>query len=143
MSFWSNILSEIEYGLDRALSSFADFLGEIWDVIKEVAIWIIAPIVSLSRHIIRFFKNLQQRHKIKKNMRALNLKVGEILEEGDQVNVIDIGLKSSESEDVILSGLFNEDTGEFDLDNVQVIEFEELDQQLKDGFGGKTIMELK
>lgn len=143
MSFWSNLWDDFERGVDNVISSFADLLIAMWDTIKEVAIWIVTYVVSFSRHIVRFFRNLKSRNKITSNVRAINVKVGELLEDEKNISSIDIGLTSSNSEDVILSGLFDVERGEFDLDNVQVVEFRDLDEQLKNNFDGKSIMELK
>jgi len=115
----------------------------IWNLLKGIALWLIEKVFLFSKHIASFFKTLFNKNKYDiKNTKALAIQIKKMLAEGDHPT-IDIGLQSMYSNDAILSTTFNTDSGELDIDNAQIVEFESLDQETKNSFAGKPLLVLK
>lgn len=129
-------------------SLIEDVLLDIWSTLKSIALWFIDKVFIFSIRIKQFFLNLFNKNKTdlnNENIKAVAIKVGELLKDKSKYNEIDIGLglRSDFSTDAIMTTTFNIETGELDADNAQIVEFETLDRETKENFGDKPLLILK
>ncbi len=138
MSFWEKIIDGVIDGITTAITTIAEALAEIWDAIKSFAEWVYEQIFSFNKYIYYFFFGLRNEGKIKDTQIAIGIEVQKLMKSGD-VSYVDIGL----TKPAILTTLLDKETGEIDIENARVVEYERLDEKTKDAFKDKSIIVLK
>lgn len=103
-------------------------IGSLFEIIGEIAAWVIEGVLSLTKYVIDYFKGL----KLRKNK--------DIPFIADENKIADIIHKAPEKNVGIFEATYNEDTNE--IENYRAIEADEMDSQLRSVFDNEKLVVL-
>lgn len=118
---------------ENIIDSFFNALSDLWEKIKAVAKWIRVHLIRFKDNIAKFFHGTHHKYDLNR-VKAVCVRVDDLLKDEKNYNTVNIGLMSAYY-DTVTSTIIDDD--------IEIIAGDQIDQDIKDSFGDKSLVILQ